>query len=250
MEGTNEHRPWRTTNVARGSNEEATTTTSYMTANRSRWENNEGRAGRPTERPSTSGFDLPGGRSENMGIHAWHVLLNMRGAMDVPERRDYGVSSTQQDNIRATFEGMTEVERNFMLCSFLRVLALLAVDVATIMENVLAHENPEEIQVEVDEEEGDGTELMERFLKTSPKKGSKERVEEKKEEDKQPEQSTNPHQLFGTSLEMELRTMVSALELSSQYTAMRGPERYWNGSSFAMDRILGRGQECQRVWSW
>ena len=37
----------------------------------------------------------------NLGVHAWHVLLNMVSALEAPAEPEYGLLPTQHDNIRA-----------------------------------------------------------------------------------------------------------------------------------------------------
>ena len=42
----------------------------------------------------------------NLGVHAWHCLLDSASALDPPEQLEHGVTRSQKANILATLESM------------------------------------------------------------------------------------------------------------------------------------------------
>ena len=140
--------------------------------------------------------------THNAGIHCWHAMLGLVNPSDPPERVDYGLTGYQQDNIRTSLEDMSMRERFQMITSFLHMTALLISEVADIAEAVVPDSAPEE--------EGDETELMERFIvkTTSPS----------------PPGGNQLARLFGNPFELELRSLVSAMELSDVTVARRRAE--------------------------
>ena len=151
---------------------------------------------------------LPGG-SSNLGIHAWHAILDMVDPMTAPENITYGMVAHQMDNLEATLSSMSPTERAHMLCSFLRMLALLVTDVAGVAERVLAADDVVEVVADTgDADDGDETHLMERY------------VVSRRNEDKVSTGSASVvQQVFQAPAEMELRALVSALELGEPSAA-------------------------------
>ena len=136
------------------------------------WRNQEGEVNRrTTESLFSASASAPRTRSRhpavirtqegdcNLGVHAWHVLLNMVSALEAPVEPEYGLSPEQHDNIRATFSDMGTTEIAHMVGSFLRFIAILSHDVADALEEALENNEPQE------RPEGDDAELMQRFLK-------------------------------------------------------------------------------------
>ena len=197
----NSHRPWRSSSYMSAHNRTSppTSVPTFPSAS----------AARTPRGRNPSLVDLPSGRAD-LGVHAWHVLLDMVGAMDPPDNIIYGVTPTQATNVRASIEGMSPTERCYLLCSFIQVLSLLAADVATITEQIL--ETEEVNHTHGGHAERDDSDLMQRFLvrpdKTMPTASSSSANEE------------GPlHSLFSTAGEMEIRALVSALELGSWTTS-------------------------------
>ena len=162
-----------------------------------------------------------------MGIHAWHCLLDMVNATSTPEEIDYGLVGTQRDNVMATLESMTSTERCHMLISFCHVMALLASDVADAAEEVLAGEV--EVTVErngtAEEEAHDETGLMERYLKKKDSDGgpttdgSVSGPSDAEDRARGTTAATADSSkgdlmaLFDNPFELEIRSLVAALEL-------------------------------------
>ena len=104
---------------------------------------------------------------------------------------------------------MSPTERAHMLCSFLRMLALLATDVAGVAERVLAQDDVVEVVPDpADADEGDDTHLMERYVVSRRSEGAS-----------APGSTSLVQQVFQAPAEMELRALVSALELGDPLTA-------------------------------
>ena len=70
------HRPWRSSSFMMANRSTASLPSSATTTGRTRGRN-----------PAV--VDLPSGRAD-LGVHAWHVLLDTVGAMDPPEDIIYG----------------------------------------------------------------------------------------------------------------------------------------------------------------
>ena len=157
---------------------------------------------------------MPDGTEINMGIHMWHVLLNMTEAHIPPPEPNYGLAPHQRDNVRATLESMSMLERCQMVSSFLRMMSLLITEVADVVDVVLADEAEERA-------EGEGSGLMQRFLVR--KEGDKAKDDESKKEDGV---TTGElvEELRGDPFELELRALTSALELSPMLIARRRAE--------------------------
>ena len=79
----------------------------------------------------------------NVGVHSWHVLLNMVSPFDPPHAVEYGVTSDQRANIAASLAGMTAEEQVQLLGSLLRTMALLLHEVAEVVEEA-AEDSPED----------------------------------------------------------------------------------------------------------
>ena len=104
------------------------------------------------------------------------------------------------------------VDRCYLLCSFIQVLSLLAADVASITEQVLQSEELNRTEGEF--EEGDNNDFMERFIVKHTKKATE------KDEDQMPKNSSGKLEaLFVSAGEMEIRALVSALELGNAATS-------------------------------
>ena len=191
---TSAHRPWRTMTRfdAAGRREASHASTAACPSG--------ARAGSRTGHPAR--VELPQGPS-NLGIHAWHAILDMVDPMTAPENITYGMVAHQMDNLEATLVSMNAVERTYMLCSFLRMLSLLVTDVADVAERILAAKDVVEVVPDADGEE-DGTSLMERYVvsKAGDASGPPTRSS-----------ASLVQQVFQAPAEMELRALVSALEL-------------------------------------
>ena len=75
-------------------------------------------SGVPREaRATTANFDPAAARElpETFRQHAWHCLLEMSNATQNPERWSYGVTSSAQQNINATFADISDRGRGTML---------------------------------------------------------------------------------------------------------------------------------------
>ena len=96
-----------------------------------------------------------------------------------------------------------------MLCSFLRMLALLVTDMAAVAERVLAADDVVEVVPDADGE-GDGTSLMERFVISKTGEAPRSLTGSS---------TSLVQQVFQAPAEMELRALVSALELGDSATA-------------------------------
>ena len=210
---TNAHRPWRTR-----------TTTSFMSAGPS-----SGMATTAPSRPTLAStpatarpgsrdpaeIRMPNGTCRSAGVHAWHVLLHMADAFTAPADLQYGLHPHQRANVRASLEGMELDERIHMLSSFLRMVALLVGGVADAVDHVMHAEgrgDEDYVNVEADEEalmqcylvqkKGHGTASSSSGVRTMSTEGV---VAE----------GGLLETLLGDPFEMELRSMVSALELTT-----------------------------------
>ena len=122
-ERTNAHRPWRMERVRPGPTSGG----------------GECEGGNGTEASASSPHPATVHTTEgpvNMGVHAWHVLLDMVSAFDAPEVVEYGVTADQRNNIMATFASMPSTDRVRMLSSLLRTMAILCHDVADCVDEV------------------------------------------------------------------------------------------------------------------
>ena len=194
---TNAHRPWRTEARfgAEGRREPAGARVESCSSARAR-------TGHPAE------ARLPGG-SSNLGIHAWHAILDMVDPMTAPANITYGMVAHQMDNLEATLSSMSPTERAHMLCSFLQMLALLVTDVAGVAERVLATDDVVEVIADVgDADDGDETHLMERYV-----------VSRRNVDQVSRGSASVVQQVFQAPAEMELRALVSALELGEPSVA-------------------------------
>ena len=138
--------------------------------------------------------------SENVAIHVWHILLGMMDAFDPPpaDRVNYGITDRQRENIVASFTHMDMRERFQLLTSFLRMIALLITEVADVAEEVVPNITDCE-----EEEEGDASTMMEKYITVTPKEVA------------QPSRTgdSNSEKLFANQVEMEIRTLVSSMEM-------------------------------------
>ena len=210
VERTNEHRPWRTGEAQ----PEGQRTSSFMSARPScsgptaASTPREGRTRHPAQVSTPQG-------ERNMGIHVWHILADMASAHDdPPENLTYGLRPTQRLNVEATLDSMSDGERVHMLISFVRMVALLLNDVAAIAEQVVGANDIEEAEgAGAAEEEDDEAGLMEKFLIKPSAKDAESKAG-----------VTSPRQLdeiFASQFELQLRTLISALELGSGTTMMQ-----------------------------
>ena len=186
---TNAHRPWRAS-----MHETATPPTTRKETPSS--------ARRGTCHPAT--VELPDG-PRNAGIHAWHAMLGMVNPMEAPDRFDYGFTGYQQQNIRASLSDMNMRERFQMITSFLQRVALMLTEIADISAEIVPEgtDNDEDL-------EGDDSHFMERYLtRTTPMISTP------------PPQQNRLTELFGNAFEMELRSLVAAMELSEAGLAKR-----------------------------
>ena len=245
VERTNEHRPWRT----EGADQEGQRTSSFMSARPfcsgpvPASVPREGRTRHPA-RISTPQEE------RNMGIHVWHILADMASAHDdPPENLSYGLRPTQRLNVEATLDRMTDGERVHMLISFVRMVALLLNDVAAIAEQVVGANDIEGTEGAGDEEEeGDEAGLMEKFLVKPSTKAA-----EPKEDTKGPRQLD---EIFASQFELQLRTLISALELGSGTTMTQRAKallerlklRYGHGGSEAVQyNVALMTPSCRRM---
>ena len=189
---TNAHRPWRNAGGEVG----RTTASRVVSAAAART-----RARHPAVIRTNEG-------DCNLGVHAWHVLLNMVSALEAPVEPEYGLSPEQHANIRATFSDMGTTEIAHMVGSFLRFVAILSHDVADALEEAIENNEPPE------RPEADDAEFMQRFLKKADEDKSSSKGGETESMG-----STVP--VFGSAVEMQISTVVSALEVMPTHTAER-----------------------------
>ena len=200
----NAHRPWRNPRVMRDT---VTTTTS------SQWRTKSSSSRPP---PTSAPSDRWGTAhptvvqtdegSCNLGVAAWRALLDMTSPMDPITEPESGLTSSQRENIMATFQNMPPLQIAHLLGSFLRTIAVVCHEVADCLEE----------SIDAGAEQDDETSLMHRYLKKS--------------EDKNPDEATlgpgatekgTDVPLFGSAVELQLSTIVSALEIMSRHTAAR-----------------------------
>ena len=240
---TNAHRPWRSSSWMSAAASTAATPPWKRTAHPARVEGPEGMA--------------------NLGIHAWHVLLNMSSPMECPPDLSYGLLDHQRTNIEASLRSMTMAERAHMMTSFAQFIHFstssrtsanstvrvwsgistgpgcssvqgreeswststadseagsgamgprdrkeastgsgVTAEVAEIAEDIM-----ETVEVTVEQVEDDHTTLMEKFVVRA---STSSRRSVRDETDTRMDIGT----LFTSPVEMELRTLVSALELA------------------------------------
>ena len=187
---TNAHRPWRTT--------------STMSTDPTRC--------RPpaVSHPAEARV---GDNVENLGVHAWHVLLHMIDVHTAPRQLQYGLARHQADNVRASLQDMNAAERLHLMSSFLRMIALLTSDVADIVGEVL--------QGGGTHPEGDDSALMQRFLKKTNEGDKGDDLDETEKMDATEGSETKSGGLRGDPFEMEVRALVSALEIAAADTSMK-----------------------------
>ena len=161
---------------------------------------------------------LANGSTENFGVHAWRVLLDMADPMAPPPSANYGLHPHQRDNIRESLTGMTQRERCQLLSSFLHMLQLLISEVAAVLDETLRNDD---VEVEV---EGDEATFMHRFLL---KPGDTANTNEgTSSSSKSPSANAETNEdtvkaLLGDPYEMEVRALVSALELGERMPAVQ-----------------------------
>ena len=212
----NNHRPWRRTSStmsARPSGSRA--------AHGERVEAAVAGDCRPTGHPATVVLD--NGTTENLGVHAWRVLLDMADPFAAPPAASYGLHEHQRRNIRASLESMNSRQQCQLLSSFLRMLQMLIAEVAGLLEENLGSDDVV-VQAEGDLE-GDESGLMHRFLLKPGDVINEQRSGATSSTSVTPAhrepgsaEETNAEtvrQLLGDPFEMEVRAMVAALELGS-----------------------------------
>ena len=190
----NAHRPWRV----------GTVTSSTMSANPARCTR------RVTGNPAAVEVD---GHMTNLGVQAWHVLLNMVEPTEQQDAVEYGLVTHQRVNLQASLEDMTHEERCHLMSSFLRTIALICSDVADVYDTVL-----QSATARGSRPEGDGADLMQRFLQKPKDKKQEGRPEMKPAPGSASEQVVDWR---GDPYELEVRSLVAALEISSAGVAIR-----------------------------
>ena len=120
----NAHRPWRRAR---------TSTSSWMSAGPSRTTAGRGRSAE--EGTPGVGMVNTSHLPENFRQHAWHCLLDMVDPMTSnPHGWSYGVPETSEGHITATFEDMSNAERLYMMVEFARVMSMILMDVADLVQ--------------------------------------------------------------------------------------------------------------------
>ena len=170
---------------------------------------------------------MDNGTTENLGVHAWRVLLDMADPFAAPPAASYGLHEHQRQNIRASLESMTSRQQCQLLSSFLRMLQMLIAEVAGLLEETFGSEDVV-VQSEGDPE-GDEAGFMHRFLVKpgdevdtfptgSSSSASRPPVEIRQDADGEANAQT-VKQLLGDPFEMAVRAMVSTLEIGSPETS-------------------------------
>ena len=144
----------------------------------------------------------------NLGVAAWRALLDMTAPMDPITEPESGLTNSQRENIMATCQNMPPLQIAHLLGSFLRTIAVVCHEVADCLEE----------SIDAGVEQGGESSLMHRYLKKSEDKDKK-----AEESLHRPVETTGGADvpLFGSAVELQLSTIVSALEIMSRHTAAR-----------------------------